>query len=116
MKAIDSFDDNLWVILGGTDKGSDYTLMRERLRAKAVAVLLIGEASDKIETHLQGAVRLIPCGTLERAVAKAFADAHPGDTVLLAPACSSFDQFKNYEQRGQVFKQLVRDLRHGAAA
>jgi UDP-N-acetylmuramoylalanine--D-glutamate ligase len=116
MKAIDSFDGHLWVILGGHDKGSDYTLMRERLRAKADAVLLIGEASDKIETHLQGAVRLIPCVTLDRAVAEASAHARPGDVVLLAPACSSFDQFKNYEQRGQVFKQLVRDLKHGAAA
>lgn len=116
MKAIDSFDGHLWVILGGHDKGSDYTLMRERLRAKADAVLLIGEASDKIESHLQGSVRLIPCGTLDRAVAEASAHARPGDVVLLAPACSSFDQFRNYEQRGQVFKQLVRDLKHGAAA
>ena len=116
MKAIDSFDSNLWVILGGTDKGSDYTVMRERLRAKAHAVLLIGAAAGKIASHLEGAVRLISCGTLDRAISEAFAGAHPGDTVLLAPACSSFDQFQNYEQRGQVFKQLVKDLKHGAAA
>jgi UDP-N-acetylmuramoylalanine--D-glutamate ligase len=116
MKAIDSFDGNLWVILGGTDKGSDYTVMRERLRSKAHAVLLIGAAAEKITGHLEGAVRLIACGTLERAVAEASASARPGDTVLLAPACSSFDQFRNYEQRGQVFKQLVKDLHHGAAA
>jgi len=116
MKAIDSFDGNLLVILGGTDKGSDYTLMRERLREKAHAVLLIGAAAEKIAGHLEGAVRRIPCGTLQRAVAEASANARSGDTVLLAPACSSFDQFQNYEQRGQVFKQLVKDLRHGAAA
>lgn len=116
MKAIDSFDGNLWVIMGGTDKGSDYTLLRDRLRDKAHAVLLIGAAADKIAAHLEGAVRLIACGTLERAVAEASAGAHPGDTVLLAPACSSFDQFRNYEQRGQAFKELVKDLKHGAAA
>ena len=72
--------------------------------------------AEKIATHLEGAVRLIPCGTIQRAVAEASASARPGDIVLLAPACSSFDQFQNYEQRGQVFKQLVKDLKHGAAA
>jgi UDP-N-acetylmuramoylalanine--D-glutamate ligase len=116
MKAIDSFDGNLWVIMGGTDKGSDYTVMREKLREKAHAVLLIGSAADKIAAHLNGAVRLIPCGAIQQAVAEASADARPGDIVLLAPACSSFDQFQNYEQRGQIFKQLVKDLKHGAAA
>jgi UDP-N-acetylmuramoylalanine--D-glutamate ligase len=116
MKAIDSFDGNLWVILGGTDKGSDYTVMREKLRDKAHAVLLIGAAAEKIATHLEGAVRLIHAGTIQRAVAEASASARAGDIVLLAPACSSFDQFQNYEQRGQVFKQLVKDLKHGAAA
>lgn len=116
MKAIDSFDGNLWVILGGTDKGSDYTVMRDKLRDKAHAVLLIGAASEKIASHLNGAVRLIACGTIQRALAEASALARPGDIVLLAPACSSFDQFQNYEQRGHVFKQLVKDLKNGAAA
>ena len=116
LKAIDSFENGLWVIMGGTDKGSDYTVMREKLHAKANAVLLIGAAAEKITSHLNGAVRLIQCGTLDRAVAEAAAGARPGDTVLLAPACSSFDQFQNYEQRGQVFKQLVKELQHGAAA
>lgn len=115
LKAIDSFDGNLWVILGGKDKGSDYTVMREKLRDKAHAVLLIGAAATKIASHLEGAVRLIHCGTLERAVQEARAEAHPGDTVLLAPACASFDQFQSYEQRGQVFKQLVKELRNAAA-
>jgi UDP-N-acetylmuramoylalanine--D-glutamate ligase len=116
MKAIDSFDGNLWVILGGKDKGSDYTVMRDKLNKKARAVLLIGDAAEKIAAHLEGAVRLIPCGTLDRAVSEARANAHPGDTVLLAPACASFDQFRSYEQRGQIFKQLVKDLKNGAAA
>ena len=86
------------------------------MHAKANAALLIGAAAEKIASHLDGAVRLIPCGTLDRAIAEASANARSGDTVLLAPACSSFDQFQNYEQRGQVFKQLVKELKNGAAA
>lgn len=109
IKALDSFEGNLWVILGGKDKGSDYTVLRERLGKKAHAVLLIGAASEKIAEHLAGAVKLIEAGTLDRAVREARANAHAGDTVLLAPACASFDQFQSYEHRGQVFKELVRD-------
>jgi UDP-N-acetylmuramoylalanine--D-glutamate ligase len=116
MKAIDSFPGNLWVILGGTDKGSDYRIMREKLAAKAKAAILIGAAEEKITIHLEGALPLIHAGTIAQAVHEASAKAKPGDTVLLAPACSSFDQFQNYEQRGRVFKQLVKDLQHGAAA
>jgi UDP-N-acetylmuramoylalanine--D-glutamate ligase len=116
IKAIDSFDGRLWVILGGKDKGSDYTVMRDKLRDKAHAVLLIGSAAEKIASQLEGAVRLIQCGTLAQAVAEASAGARAGDTVLLAPACASFDQFQSYEHRGQVFKQIVKDLKNGAAA
>ncbi len=116
MKAIDSFPGNLWVILGGTDKGSDYRIMREKLAAKAKAALLIGAAEEKITKHLEGALPLIHAGTIAQAVKRASAKAKPGDVVLLAPACSSFDQFQNYEERGRVFKQLVKDLQHGAAA
>jgi UDP-N-acetylmuramoylalanine--D-glutamate ligase len=115
MKALDSFEAGLWVILGGKDKGSDYTVLRHRLSNKANAVLLIGEASDKIAGDLEGATRLVRSGTLQQAVATAWAEAKPGDTVLLAPACSSFDQFKSYEHRGRVFKDLVKEL-HGAKA
>jgi UDP-N-acetylmuramoylalanine--D-glutamate ligase len=117
MKALDSFDGNLWIILGGKDKGSDYTVLRERLQRKAHAALLIGAAAEKIASHLEGATKLMRCGTLERAIAEAWANAHPGDTVLLAPACASFDQFESYEHRGKVFKDLVNRLEdHGAAA
>jgi UDP-N-acetylmuramoylalanine--D-glutamate ligase len=117
MKALDSFEGNLWVILGGKDKGSDYTVLRERLHRKARAALLIGAAADKIASQLEGATKLIRCGTLDRAVAEAWVNARPGDTVLLAPACASFDQFENYEHRGKVFKQLVKGLGdHGATA
>jgi UDP-N-acetylmuramoylalanine--D-glutamate ligase len=110
LKAIEGFAGNLWVILGGKDKGSDYTMLRDSLQAKARAALLIGAARLVIESQLTGFVPLIDSGTLESAVHEASRKAGPGDTVLLAPACASFDQFKSYEHRGAVFKQLVRDL------
>jgi UDP-N-acetylmuramoylalanine--D-glutamate ligase len=116
IKALDSFEGDLWVILGGKDKGSDYTALRDRLHSKAHAALLIGAAADKIASHLEGATKLVKSGTLERAVDDAWQQAKPGDTVLLAPACASFDQFRSYEHRGQVFKDLVNGLRNGAKA
>ncbi|HVW83955.1 MAG TPA: UDP-N-acetylmuramoyl-L-alanine--D-glutamate ligase [Bryobacteraceae bacterium] len=116
IKALDSFPGNLWVILGGKDKGSDYTVLRDRLHEKAHAALLIGAAAEKIESHLAGATCLKRSGTLEQAVTDAWAGAKPGDTVLLAPACASFDQFQSYEHRGRVFKDLVHGLNNGAKA
>jgi UDP-N-acetylmuramoylalanine--D-glutamate ligase len=110
MKAIDAFEGRLWIVLGGKDKGSDYTVMRDALRRKAHAALLIGAAAGKIASHLEGSVRLIQAGTLENAVRLAYAQATPGDTILLAPACASFDQFDSYEHRGRVFKALVAAL------
>jgi UDP-N-acetylmuramoylalanine--D-glutamate ligase len=71
------------------------------------AVYTIGAAAAKIESHLRGVAQIHSCETLAKAVSAATAAARPGDVVLLAPACSSFDQFENYEQRGRVFKQLV---------
>ncbi len=115
LKAIDAFTGGLWIILGGKDKGSDYTVLREPLHAKAHAALLIGAAAQKIADHLDGGVRVIQCGTLQAAVEHAHRSARPGDTVLLAPACSSFDQFESYEHRGRVFKELVNNLAGGKA-
>ncbi len=110
LKSIDAFDSPLWIILGGKDKGSDYTVLKKRLAAKAKAALLIGAAAPKIASHLGGSVRLIQAGTLAEAVHLAWREAEPGDTILLAPACASFDQFDNYEHRGRVFKELVARL------
>ncbi len=110
LKAISAFPKNLWIILGGKDKGSDYSPLRQPLADGACAVLLIGAAAPLIKDALQGAVELIDCETLERAVHYAHVDAHAGDTVLLAPACASFDQFQNYEERGKTFKQEVAKL------
>jgi UDP-N-acetylmuramoylalanine--D-glutamate ligase len=110
LKALDAFPGGLWVILGGKDKGLDYSVLREPLAARAHAVLLIGAAAAKIAGALAGALPLVESGTLEAAVAYAYAHGNPGDTVLLAPACSSFDQFKSFEHRGEVFKGLVHAL------
>ena len=110
MKAVDAFPGGLWIILGGKDKGLDYSVLREPLAARAHAALLIGAAAQKIAGMLEGALPLVEAGTLDAAVAYAYAHGKPGDTVLLAPACASFDQFKSFEHRGEVFKGLVRSL------
>jgi len=110
LKAVDAFPGHLWVILGGKDKGLDYSVLREPLATKARAALLIGAATAKIAEQLRGAVPLVDAKTLDQAVAHAYAAAEPGDTVLLAPACASFDQFRSYEHRGEVFKQIVNRL------
>jgi len=110
LKALDAFSGGLWVILGGKDKGLDYAVLRAPLSAKAHAVLLIGAAAPKIAEQLRGAVPIEHSERLENAVRFAYVHAQPGDTVLLAPACASFDQFTSYEHRGQVFKSLVQQL------
>jgi UDP-N-acetylmuramoylalanine--D-glutamate ligase len=107
MKAIEAFPGGIHLILGGKDKNSDYRQMRALLTERVKAVYTIGAAADKIFTHIDGAVPMVTAGTLEQAVARAGAVAQPGEIVLLAPACSSFDQFENYEHRGRVFKETV---------
>jgi UDP-N-acetylmuramoylalanine--D-glutamate ligase len=107
LKAIDAFPGDLWIILGGKDKDSDYAPLREPLHNKAHAALLIGAAAEKIAGQLSGAVPLVPCGTLDRAIAYARGHSSAGDVVLLAPACASFDQFDGFEHRGRVFKEIV---------
>jgi len=109
IKALESFPANIHLIVGGKDKGSDYTLLNHLLRQRVKRVYTIGAAAAKIESQMKG-VEVVHADTLENALRKANAVAQPGDVVLLAPACASFDQFKNYEQRGQVFKQIVRTL------
>jgi len=110
LKAIAAFGGGLWVILGGKDKNSDYSVLVSPLRVKAHGALLIGAAADKIEAQLRGVVPLFRSGAIEAAVAEAHARAKSGDTVLLAPACASFDQFENFEHRGREFKRLVHAL------
>jgi UDP-N-acetylmuramoylalanine--D-glutamate ligase len=109
IKALESFPANIHLILGGKDKGSDYSLLQDLLRQRVKRVYTIGAAAEKIESQIHG-VEVVRAETLESALRKANAVAEAGDVVLLAPACASFDQFKNYEQRGQLFKEIVRGL------
>jgi UDP-N-acetylmuramoylalanine--D-glutamate ligase len=116
LKALDSFPGRILVVLGGKDKGSDYTALQKPLREKAILALLIGAAAEKIEKQIAGSVAIERAGTIERAVELASHAARPGDVVLLAPACASFDQFENYEHRGRIFKDLVHQLERHAAS
>jgi len=109
IKALESFPANIHLILGGKDKGSDYTVLNDLLRQRVKRVYTIGAAAAKIESQIKGP-EIVHAETLENAVRKANATAQSGDVVLLAPACASFDQFKNYEHRGQMFKEIVRGL------
>jgi UDP-N-acetylmuramoylalanine--D-glutamate ligase len=109
IKAIQSFPGRLHLILGGKDKGSDYTVLNELLAQRAKRVYTIGAAAAKIESQLRG-VEVVHSETLEAAVKRASEEAEAGDVVLLAPACASFDQFDSYEHRGRIFKELVRSL------
>jgi UDP-N-acetylmuramoylalanine--D-glutamate ligase len=113
-KALEAFPGPLIVILGGRDKGSSYAPLRNLLRERARIALLVGESAEKIAAELGETVRTETAGTLQRAMQLAAEHARPGDTVLLAPACSSFDQFDSYEHRGRVFKELVAELERSA--
>ena len=110
IKALESFPANVHLILGGKDKGSDYTVLNDLLRQRVKRVYTIGAAAGKIESQIKGTVEIVHAETLEAAVKRAAAAAQPGDIVLLAPACASFDQFQNYEHRGRVFKEVVSGL------
>ncbi len=106
-KAISSFAGGIHLILGGKDKNSDYTQLSALLRERVKTVYTIGSAAEKIEGHIRGDAPIVSAETLAVAVERAGEAAMPGEIVLLAPACSSFDQFANYEERGRVFKELV---------
>jgi UDP-N-acetylmuramoylalanine--D-glutamate ligase len=98
------------LIGGGVDKGGSYTALRELVRQKVRLLLLYGAARRLIRDALSGTTRIECVETLSEAVARAAAEALPGDLVLLSPACASFDQFSNYAERGRVFQELVRAL------
>jgi UDP-N-acetylmuramoylalanine--D-glutamate ligase len=110
IKAVESFPRNIHLILGGKDKGSPYTVMRDLLHERVKRVYTIGAAAAKIEAEIHGATEVVHAETLENALKRAHAVAQPGDIVLLAPACASFDQFKSYEHRGRLFKDVVKGL------
>ncbi len=113
IKALESFDSPVVVILGGKDKGSDYSPLGPLVASRCRAAVLIGAAAEKIASAIEGAVPVLRAETMGKAVEDAFDATKPGDVVLLAPACASFDMFENYEHRGRVFKEAVLKLAAG---
>jgi UDP-N-acetylmuramoylalanine--D-glutamate ligase len=110
IKALEAFAGGIHIILGGKDKGSDYSVLNRLLRERVRRVYTIGAASQKIESQISNSVPVTSSGTLGEALRIASGNARTGEIVLLAPACASFDQFTSYEERGRVFKAEVRAL------
>jgi UDP-N-acetylmuramoylalanine--D-glutamate ligase len=108
--ALESFDKNILIIMGGRDKGFSYTPLKDLVKNRVKAIFLIGEASKKIKRDLNACTDFYDCGNIKNAVKKIYKISNEGDTVLLSPACTSFDQFKDFEERGKIFKQLVNKL------
>ena len=110
LKALDSFDRPIILILGGRGKGGDFAPLRPAVRRRARSVVLVGEAADKIEAALGGVVPVVRAANYRTLVRTAFGLAARGDVVLLAPACTSWDMFEDFEERGRVYKREVRRL------
>jgi UDP-N-acetylmuramoylalanine--D-glutamate ligase len=107
--ALEAFEGNIFLILGGIDKGAPYIPLKNLIKKRVKKIYLIGEAAEKIKKELAGA-SFLDCGNIENAVKEIFKTAESGDTVLLSPACASFDQFKNFEERGKFFKKMVKSI------
>jgi UDP-N-acetylmuramoylalanine--D-glutamate ligase len=107
-RGLEAFDGGVHAILGGSLKGGGFEGLRDVVRERCIACYLVGEAAERLERDLAGSARLLRCGDLETAVAAARAAAAPGEVVLLSPACASFDQYRDFEQRGEHFRRLAR--------
>ena len=112
--ALEAFCEPVWLIMGGKDKGAPYSPLIGLIKSGVKGIFLIGEAARKIRKQLKGSAPIYDCGMMANAVKKACILAAPGDVVLLSPACASFDQFADYEQRGKYFKKLVMNLKKNA--
>lgn len=110
LEALEAVPAPVILIAGGVDKGGDYSPLLAPIKQKVKLLLLIGAARDKMHSALSDVAPAEMVETLAEAVRRAADAAQPGDTVLLSPACSSFDQFRNYAERGNLFKELVRAL------
>ncbi|HYK05240.1 MAG TPA: UDP-N-acetylmuramoyl-L-alanine--D-glutamate ligase [Thermoanaerobaculia bacterium] len=111
LKALEGFDSSsVILILGGKDKAGEFERMRDLVKDKARTVLTIGKAADRIREALGGSTEIVPAGDMQHAVDWARRNARTGETVLLSPACASFDQYRNFEHRGTHFEELVNQL------
>ncbi|HPW17408.1 MAG TPA: UDP-N-acetylmuramoyl-L-alanine--D-glutamate ligase [Candidatus Aminicenantes bacterium] len=113
LKALASIDRPVVLVLGGRGKGGDFTPLRAAVRRRVRTAVLVGEAAGEIESALAGAAPVVRAATYREVVRAAFAAARPGDVVLLAPACTSWDMFRDFEERGRTFKAEVRRLAAG---
>lgn len=111
LKGIEAFDARVVAIIGGVYKGGDFGLLAEALARRQGAAVLIGEATERIASAFDGRVPVSRAQSIDDAVASALAQARPGDVLLLAPACSSFDMFRDYAERGRAFKAAVAQRR-----
>lgn len=111
VKSLEAFPGNILLIAGGRDKAGDFAVLKNLVRERVKHLVLIGEATGKIQKALAGAADAIEASSMEEAVDLCSRLARPGDVVLLAPACASFDMFQDYEHRGRVFKEAVRKLK-----
>ena len=111
LKSLESYPrSSVLLILGGKDKSGEFERMRELVQEKTKHVITIGAAAERIAQALEGAANIVPLGDMQKAIAWAREHAASGDTVLLSPACASFDQYRNFEHRGDHFEELVRAL------
>ncbi len=109
-RALASFKQPVVIILGGKDKGSDFSQLREPLQRRAKQIVLIGEAADTIAAALEYPENISFASSLQEAVQMSVESTVPGDVVLLSPACASFDMFRDYRDRGRQFRDLVNAL------
>jgi UDP-N-acetylmuramoylalanine--D-glutamate ligase len=110
LAALEGFPETVVLIAGGKDKGVDFRPLREPLSRKARAVVLLGEARVRMERELSGAAPIVTADTFEGAIRAAAAAARPRDVVVFSPACSSYDMFRNFEERGEAFRRAVGEL------
>ena len=110
IRALQSIPGNIILIMGGFDKGDDFTRLKPIVGERVTRLILLGDTAKKIRIQLDDVVPILHVNSLEQAVTAAAGFSKSGDTVLLSPACASFDMFKNFEHRGKIFKSLVLSL------
>ncbi len=110
LRAIESLPSPIILVAGGKDKGIDYGCLKDAVASKVKALVLIGETREKMRVQLGGSAQTTCAGSLKEATQNAFELSNAGDTLLFSPGCSSFDMFSSYEERGNLFKEIVRDV------
>jgi UDP-N-acetylmuramoylalanine--D-glutamate ligase len=110
VRALETFTRPVILLLGGRDKDGDFESLKPLLKVKAQKVILFGEARDRIASLIGGDIPVVKKTGLREAIQSAYKDAQSGDVVLLSPGCASFDEFANYKERGNFFKDVVRNL------